>query len=271
MTSNPLTDVLRQRAADLSLHGLLSRWDELTLEQAQWVATWINWEETERNRRGLERRLRNARIGHFKPLADFDWAWPTQIDRVAITDLMSLAFLKGGANVVLLGSNGVGKSTIAQNIAHHAVLCGHTVLVTTAAQMLNELAAQDGDMALRRKLKFYARPALLVIDEVGYLSYSNRHADLLFEIINRRYENKSTLVTTNRIFTEWHEVFPNAACVVSLVDRLIHHAEIIAIDGESYRLKEATERTALRKQQRGATKKSGRSSSDDKKLGAHDE
>lgn len=249
------TDALRQRAAALSLRGLLPHWDELTEEQLQWIATWVTWEETERNRSGLERRLRNAHIGRFKPLADFDWAWPTQIDRAAITDLMTLSFLKGGTNVILLGGNGLGKSMIAQNIAHHAVLRGHTVLFTTAAQMLNELAAQDGDMALRRKLKFYAQPSLLLIDEVGYLSYSNRHADLLFEIINRRYESKSTLVTTNRIFTEWHEVFPNAACVVSLVDRLIHHAEIIAIDGESYRLKEATERTAQRKQQRVALQK----------------
>lgn len=258
MTTNrqaPLvTDALQQRATELSLHGLLSHWDELTAEQAQWITTWIGWEEHERNRRGLERRLRNARIGRFKPLADFNWEWPAQIDRTAITDLMTLSFLKDGANVILLGGNGVGKSTIAQNIAHHAVLRGHSVLFTTAAQMLNELAAQDGDMALRRKLKFYAQPTLLCVDEVGYLSYSNRHADLLFEIINRRYENRSVLITTNKPFSEWNDVFPNAACAVSMIDRLVHHAEIIAIDGDSYRLKEATERTAQRKQKRGTAK-----------------
>ncbi|WP_177417983.1 ATP-binding protein [endosymbiont of Lamellibrachia barhami] len=102
--------------------------------------------------------------------------------------------------------------------------------------MLNDLAAQDGDSALNRRLASYARPQLLVIDEVGYLSYSNRHADLLFEIVSRRYEEKSTLVTTNRPFAEWNEVFPNASCGVSLVDRLIHRSEILIIDGESYRL-----------------------------------
>ncbi len=91
------------------------------------------------------------------------------------------------------------------------------------------------------------RPQLLLIDEVGYLSYSNRHADLLFEIVSRRYEHKSTVVTTNRPFAEWGQVFPNAPCVVSLIDRLIHHAEIIAIEGESYRLKEARERAEQRK------------------------
>jgi hypothetical protein len=103
---------------------------------------------------------------------------------------------------------------------------------------------------LERRLRHYARPALLVIDEVGYLSYSNRHADLMFELISRRYQNKSTLVTTNRPFAEWREVFPNAACVVSLVDRLLHNAEIVSIEGDSYRHKEARERTEQRARQR---------------------
>jgi DNA replication protein DnaC len=103
---------------------------------------------------------------------------------------------------------------------------------------------------------------VLVIDEIGYLSYANRHADLLFEIINRRYEQKTTIVTTNRAFSEWHEVFPNAACVVSLVDRLVHHAEIVTIDGDSYRMKEAQEKAAAnasktKRTRSEATKKRG--------------
>jgi DNA replication protein DnaC len=116
------------------------------------------------------------------------------------------------------------------------------------------LSALDSDSALRRRLRHYARPQLLAIDEVGYLSYSNRHADLMFELISRRYQNKSTLVTTNRQFAEWREVFPNASCVVSLVDRLVHNAEIVAIDAESYRLKEARERNEQRARQRRAAK-----------------
>ena len=103
--------------------------------------------------------------------------------------------------------------------------------------------AMDSDAALRRRLRHYVNPDLLVIDEIGYLSYSNRHADLLFELINRRYESKSTIVTTNKAFADWGEVFPNAACVVSLVDRLVHHSEVIGIEGESYRLKEAQARS----------------------------
>ena len=163
---------------------------------------------------------------------------------------MSLEFLKNATNVILVGPSGVGKSTLARNIAHQALIAGHTVLFTTAGQLLGELAALDSDSALRRRLRHYAAPPLLVIDEVGYLSYSNRHADLLFELINRRHESPSTLITTNRSFSEWSEVFPNAACVVSLIDRLVHHAEIVAIEGKSYRLKEAQERAEQRSAQR---------------------
>jgi DNA replication protein DnaC len=128
------------------------------------------------------------------------------------------------------------------------------VLFVTAGRMLGELAALDSDSALRRRLRHYARPRLLVIDEVGYLSYSNRHADLLFELVSRRYEQSSTLITTNRPFSEWKDVFPNAACVVSLVDRLIHHAEILRLEGESYRLKEAQERAEQRARKRRRAK-----------------
>jgi DNA replication protein DnaC len=124
--------------------------------------------------------------------------------------------------------------------------------------MLNELAAIDSDSALRRRTKYYAQPALLVIDEVGYLSYSNRHADLLFDIISQRYEKKSTFITTNKAFSEWREIFPNATCVVSIVDRLVHHSEIVNIEGDSYRLKEAKEKNLERQQSRRKSKaKSG--------------
>ncbi len=245
-------DALRERAKALNLTGLLAHWTQAATES--WVPTLIDWEENERARRSLERRLRAARIGRFKPACDFDWSWPKRCDQAAFEALMSLDFLKEATNVVLVGPNGVGKSTLARNIAYQALIHGHTVLFTSAGQLLGELAALDSDRTLRQRLRNCARPSLLVIDEVGYLSYSNRHADLLFELISRRYEHKSTIVTTNRPFAEWREVFPNATCVVSLVDRLVHHAEILAIEGESYRLKEAQERSSQRARQRRKSK-----------------
>jgi DNA replication protein DnaC len=243
-TTEPSLMQLKQCAADLKLHGLLAHWEELEHPTPNWLKQLLHWEETERHNRGLQRRLRHARLGAFKPLADFDWQWPKQLDQAVVLALMNLSFIQldKPLNPVFIGSNGIGKTTLAKNIAHQAVLNGYTVLFTTAAQMLNDLAAIDSDSRLKQRLKYYAQPQLLVIDELGYLSYSNRHADLLFEIINRRYEIKSTLVTTNRPFDEWDQVFPNAACVVSLVDRLIHHSEIIVFEGDSYRMKEATEK-----------------------------
>jgi DNA replication protein DnaC len=245
-------DTLRTRARALQLHGLLTHWSDVATQP--WLAPLIDWEERERARRSLERRLQEAHIGRFKPLCDFDWNWPKRCDRTTIETLMTLDFLKDATNVVLVGQNGTGKTMLAQNIAHQALIAGQTALFTTAGQLLGDLAALDSDSALRRRLHHYARPQLLAIDEVGYLSYSNRHADLMFELISRRYQNKSTLITTNRSFAEWKEVFPNAACVVSLVDRLVHRAEIIVIEGESYRAKEARERNEQRARQRRGAK-----------------
>lgn len=247
MTNHP-NHPLYRRAQALKLHGVLAHWEDI--QETPWIADLIAWEETARCERGCQLRLQNARLGRFKPLAQFDWSWPKKCDRETIEELMLLSFLKEATNVILCGPNGVGKTTIARNIAYQAVLNGHTALFITAGQMLNDLASLDGDSALRRRLQYYTKPALLCIDEVGYLSYSHRHADLLFEIISRRYEKKSTLVTTNKPFAEWAEIFPNASCVVSLIDRLVHHSEIISIEAESFRLKEATEKTLLRKRTR---------------------
>lgn len=246
-------DALRGRAEKIGLHGLVEHWDEIGSED--WVLRLVALEEEERARRSLERRVRSAKIGAFKPMCDFDWDWPKRIDRGAIEELFQFEFLGDAANVVLIGSNGLGKTTIAQNLAHAALLAGHTALFVSASAMLNDLVAQDGPSALARRLRRYVRPQLLVIDEVGYLSYGTEHADLLFDIVNRRNHDRSTVVTTNKDFREWNEVFPNSASVVALIDRLVHRSEIVHIEGESYRLKEAKEREAARAKQRAQRKR----------------
>ncbi|MGH7234652.1 MAG: ATP-binding protein, partial [Candidatus Saccharimonadales bacterium] len=171
------TDTLLLRAKELKLYGMIAHWEEMG--ETHWIEQLITWEEEARSQRSLERRLHSARIGRFKSLIDFDWNWPEKCDREAVLELMQLEFIKESANIILCGPNGVGKSTIAKNIAYQSVIRGFTVLFTTAGQMLNDLASQDGDNALRRRIKHYVQSELLVIDEVGYLSYSNRHADLL--------------------------------------------------------------------------------------------
>lgn len=242
------TDTLLLRVKTLKLYGMMAHWEEIV--EKEFIAKLIAWEETERSHRGLERRFNSSHIERFKQLVDFDWNWPKKCDREAIEELMQLEFIKEATNVIFCGPNGVGKSTLARNIAYQAVMHGHTVLFTTAGHMLNELTSQDGDNALSRKIKYYVKPTLLCIDELGYLSYSNRHADLLFEIISQRYQGKPTMVTTNKPFSEWNEMFPNASCVVSLIDRLVHNSEIISIEAESYRLKEAKEQSLKRQQSR---------------------
>jgi DNA replication protein DnaC len=246
--THPPADPLLDRATKLGLFGLVARWDEL--RDAPWLPSLLDAEELERKKRSLERRLAAARLGRFQAMADFDWSWPKKVDREQIEDLFTLRWIGEAMNVVLVGPNGVGKTMIAKNLAHQAVLRGHTVLFVRAGEMLNDLAAQDGPLALQRRLRRYGGPSLLCIDELGYLSYDDRHADLLFEVITRRYGQKSILLTTNKPFADWPQVFPNAASVVTLVDRLVHHAEIVNVDGGSYRRKEAQENAAGRAKER---------------------
>ena len=254
MSTPPSLEILRPRIKRLALHALAAEPEATLLEP--WVTRLIELEERERQRRSLDRRSRNARLRTFKPLSDFDWNWPTEIDRQAIEDLFKLEFLDEGANVIIFGPNGVGKTMIAQNLGHHALVRGHTVLSVTASDMLNDLAAQDGRIALHRRLRRYCHPALLVADEIGYLAYDTRHADLLFEVVSRRYtEKKPVIITTNRVFQEWNEVFPNAASVITLIDRLVHRSERINIKGESYRLKEAKDRANRKAAERSGKKK----------------
>jgi DNA replication protein DnaC len=248
MTTHDL-NATRQRLKDLGLFGLLGCWESIA--DKPWLSDVLAIEERERHRRSRERRLRSAAIGAFKPLADFDWSWPSKIDREGVEELMSLSFVERGHNVILLGPNGVGKTMILKNIAYQAVLQGLTAQLTTASDMLTDLAKQESTAALARRLRRYTMPKLLCIDEVGYLSYDNRFADLLFEVVTRRYEAQRAIVlTTNKPFAEWNEVFPHAACTVTLVDRLVHRAEVLEVAAESYRLKEAKELSKTRAERR---------------------
>ena len=196
-------------------------------------------EEKDRLRRGLERRLSRSRLERFKPMADFEWNWPTKIDRPLVESILSLEFVGAARNVVLVAPGGLGKTMIAQNIAHRAILAGRSVLFLTAAQLLLDLGAQESARALDRRLRYYANVGLLVLDEVGYLAFDNRNADLLFQVVSRRYEKKSLVMTTNLAFKQWHTIFPTANCAHALIERVVHHADVVKIEGESYRLRES--------------------------------
>lgn len=232
---------------DLVARATKKRWGPIELLE-QVVAI----EEKDRTQRGLERRLKRSRLERFKPMADYDWNWPKKIDRPLVESVLRLEFLSEPRNVVLVAPQGLGKTTIAQNIAHHAAFNGHSVLFISAAQLLLDLGAQESARALDRRLKHYAKIGLLILDEIGFLAFDNRNADLLFQVISRRYEKKSTVLTTNLAFRDWPTIFPNATCATALIDRVVHHADVIAIEGESYRAREADaqaqERRSRRKQ-----------------------
>jgi len=245
-------DVVRQRLRRLGFYGLFAQAESVINER--WLDRVLEIEESERARRSLKRRLDEARLGAFKPIADFDWGWPTKCDHGLIEELFSLAFIAEAANVVLIAPNGLGKTMLAKNLAHRAVLQGYTARFTLASDMLHDLAGQDSSTVLARRLRHYTRPTIHAIDEVGYLHYDARYADLLFQVVSRRYQQQRPIVlTTNKPFAEWNQVFPNAACVVTLVDRLLHRAELVALEGKSYRLKEAQERAARKAKSRTQT------------------
>ena len=236
--------VTAQTLDDFVARATQARWPPRTLLEALASA-----ELAERHRRSLERRFQRSRIGRFKPIADFDWNWPQKIDRDGIERALTLEFIPEARNLILLGSNGLGKTMIAKNIAHAAVLAGHSVLFRTASEILEDLH-DDSLHRRRQRLNHYARPHLLCIDEVGYLSYDNNAADLLYEVVNRRYEHRSILITTNRAFKDWNTVFPNATSIATLLDRLTHHADISVIDGSSYRVRESEQESAARRRKK---------------------
>src|SRR5580704_16281604 len=229
---------------DFLAHAAKARWSPLQILEQMAQA-----EMAERSRRSLERRLRLSGIKRFKPMADFEWNWPSKIEREVIERALTLDFLPENRNLILVGRNGLGKTMIAQNICHAAVLAGYSVLFRSASSLLEELHRQTPE-GRRQKLRTYANVGLLCIDEVGYLSFDDKAADLLYEVVNRRYERKPVILTTNRPFKEWNEVFPNATCIVTMLDRLLHHADVTLIEGDSYRVRESEQEIAARRRKK---------------------
>jgi len=188
---------------------------------------------------GIARRIKQARFPVPKTLEGFDWNWPKKINRPQVQNLMRLAFLEDHVNAIFIGGVGLGKTHLATVLGREACEKGHTVLFTTAVDIVNTLGAAQIARTLRHELKRYTRPDLLIIDELGYLPIDKLGGDLLFQVFSDRYERGSVVVTTNKSYKHWSSIFNNDATLTSAVlDRLLHHAETLLIEGPSYRMKD---------------------------------
>lgn len=246
-----MTTDLQEILKKIKLHWLATNLDDFTarstkarLSPIQMIEKIAHSEIQSIKQVNLAKRMMDARLGNFRSFDQFDWSWPKELDRDTVEHLLTLSFIEENRNAIFVGPAGIGKTMLAKNIAHKALLAGKTAWFRSAAQILNELQTKETFRSANLGAQRYGKPDLLVIDELGYLSYETRAADLLFQLIQSRYEAKSIIVTMNVAFGEWNTIFPSAACVSAMIDRLTHHATILSFAGESYRLKESGEHQA---------------------------
>ena len=203
----------------------------------------ITQEDNLRKDRTIQRRVRMARFPVVKTLDQFNWSWPKKINRAQIQNLFRLKFIEDRSNVVFIGGVGLGKTHLASALGYQACLKGQTVMFASAIDAINHLISAQRTERLKQELKKYQKPSLLILDELGYLPIDKNGADLLFQIISQRYEQGSIVITTNRVFKDWPEIFNNDSTLTSaLLDRLLHHTEAVVIEGKSYRMKEVAEK-----------------------------
>lgn len=233
----------------LKLRFMREHYRELAAEAAhkgwshqEYVERLIEGEAELRWDNAIQRKVRMARFPVLKMLEQFDWNWPKKINRLQVQQLFQLDFIDNRANAVFLGGVGLGKTHLAIALGYEACLRGHTVLFATAIDVINTLAAAQAAGQLKIALKKYHKPSCLILDELGYLPIDKHGADLLFQVISGRYEKCATVISSNRAYKDWPEIFNNDATLTSaILDRVLHHAETIVIDGKSYRMKEEVE------------------------------
>jgi DNA replication protein DnaC len=228
---------VQEHYAALASEAAQKQWTHL-----DYLARLIEGEAQRRQELAIQRRIAAARFPCIKTLDQFDWNWPKKINRTQVQNLFRLAFLPEKANVVFMGGVGLGKSHLASALGYAACLAGHSVLFTTAVDIINTLTAAQAAYRLKAELKRLLAPRILCIDEVGYLPIDKTGADLLFQVVSQRYERGSIVLTTNQPYKHWARIFNNDSTLTSAVlDRLLHHADTVIIEGKSYRMKDQIE------------------------------
>jgi DNA replication protein DnaC len=243
MSEVELAELLRRlglRSSREAIHALIVHATKSKLAPTQLLEQLAEIEQRERDARNLARRITDASIGTPRPVDQFDWNYPTAIDRSLYDHhYQTLEFLKHGHNILIRGPSGVGKTTLAQYYGLRALECGYTVRFCTISAALADLLRQESLPATERRLKRYTTPSLLVLDELGYLPCDTRAADMLFHIVSRRHEQRSIIITTNLPYKQWASVFPGASCLSALIDRFAQHCHTLDIDADSWRSHDA--------------------------------
>ena len=249
-----LVELLRAlgfRAGREQLTAFLAHAHKSRLGPTETIEQLLTLERRAREANNLVRRTKTATLGSVKPVDRFQWDHARKIDRALIDTLLGLDFVERGDNVLLRGQSGVGKTMLAKALGEAALTRGYSVRFSTLAAALADLLQQESMPAFERRLRRYVRPDLLILDELGYLPCDSRAADLLYQIISRRHEQRATVITTNLAFKQWGNVFPGAACIVALVDRFAQHCHTVDIDADSWREQHAFDRDEPPRPKRG--------------------
>ncbi len=215
--------------AERAEEGKLGYLDFLDLVLAEELAV--------RDDRRFRQGLRLSKLPHHKTLDDYDFSFQPELDPRKVKDLATLSFIEAKANAALLGPPGVGKTHLAVALAVAACRAGFSIYFTTLDDMVRQLKTAEAAGRLTSKLRSYLRPSVLVVDEVGYQPLERAEANLVFQVISKRYEKGSIILTSNKTFSEWGQVFGDEVLATAILDRLLHHCDVIAINGPSYRLK----------------------------------
>ena len=240
------TETLEQQMDYLKLHYMAENYDK-TVQQAlkekwshiDYLSSLVAGEAAARWDRSTQRRITMARFPVIKTIEQFKWSWPRNIDRLGIQNQFHLKFIANKENIIFIGTVGLGKTHLATALGYAACLKGHSVLFTTAIDVINAMSAAKVAGRLENELKRYLRPEILILDELGYLPIDKHGANLLFQVISHRYEKGSMIITSNRAYKHWMKIFDNDATLTSaILDRLLHHSETNLIEGPSYRMKD---------------------------------